>query len=185
MHAPLRRAVIRTRSSGDHQMGHRSVKTTDSRTTERTAINSKEPAGDSRRTRFNRIVAHSAAGPFPPRISFDAQAAFRRAVPPALTTLFGLHETGDSVLSAREARHVRQAAVRPYHPPHAGMSRIRHQLGSAHQTASTRLLRTRSPALSSIRSRTRTGTRSKRPMRIVGMSPRRAASYEVSRLRPK
>src|SRR5262249_52904772 len=93
---------------------------------------------------------------FPPRISFDAQAAFRRAVPPALTTLFGLHETGDSVLSAREARHVRQAAVRPYHPAHAGMSRIRHQLGSAHQTASTRLLRTRSPALSSIRSRTRT-----------------------------
>src|SRR5215470_16842189 len=170
MHAPLRRAVIRTRSSGDHQMGHRSVKTTDSRTTERTAINSKEPAGDSRRTRFNRIVAHSAAGQ---RISFDAQAAFRRAVPPALTTLFGLHETGDSVLSAREARHVRQAAVRPYHPPHAGMSRIRHQLGSAHQTASARLLRTRSPALSSIRSRTRTDCR----QGYFGLS--RDASYEA------
>src|SRR6516164_5963127 len=65
MHTPLRRAVIRTRSSGHHQMGHRSVKTADSRTTERTAINSKEPAGASCRIRLSRIVAHSAAGPFP------------------------------------------------------------------------------------------------------------------------
>src|SRR6516165_8760685 len=36
-----------------------------------------------------------------PRISFDAQAAFCGAVPPALTTLLALYETGDGVFSPR------------------------------------------------------------------------------------
>src|SRR5215472_3137153 len=48
MHAPLRRAIIRTRSSGHHQMGDRSVEAPYSRKTESTAINSKEPAGNPR-----------------------------------------------------------------------------------------------------------------------------------------
>ena len=43
----------------------RSVEAADSRTTECASINSKEPTGDSSRVRLSRIVAHSAAGPFP------------------------------------------------------------------------------------------------------------------------
>jgi hypothetical protein len=32
------------------------------------------------------------------------------------------HEAGDGVFSPREVRDVRQAAVWPSHPPHAGMN---------------------------------------------------------------
>jgi len=54
--------------------------------------------------------------------------------PPAL---FGLHEAGDGVFSPREVRLVRQAAIWPSHPPHAGMSRIAHEFGLARTQAAS------------------------------------------------
>jgi hypothetical protein len=117
--------------------------------------------------------------------SFDAQAAFQWAVPPALATLFGLHETGDGVLSSREVRHVRQAAIWPSHAPHAAAGRNGHYFGSAplHRGLPTASLGW--PTASSMRSKARTGTRNSRPTLIVGISPRSAALYELSRLRSK
>jgi hypothetical protein len=103
-------------------------------------------------------------------------------VPPALATLFGLYEAGDGVFSPREIRHVREAAVRPLHSPHAGMSRIGHHFGLARTQAASAPVRS---TPSSNRSIARTGTRNSRPTLIVGISPRSAALYELSRLRSK
>jgi hypothetical protein len=103
-------------------------------------------------------------------------------VPPALATLFGLHETGDGVFSPREVRHVRQAAIWPSHPPHAGTSRIGHHFGPPRTQVASASVRS---TPSSNRSIARTGTRNSRPTLIVGISPRSAALYELSRLRSK
>jgi hypothetical protein len=103
-------------------------------------------------------------------------------VPPALATLFGLHEAGDGVISPREIRYVRQAAIWPSHPPHAGMNRIGHHFGPPRTQVASAPVRS---IPSSNRSIARTGTRNSRPTLIVGISPRSAALYELSRLRSK
>ena len=103
-------------------------------------------------------------------------------MPPALATLFGLYETGDGVFSSREVRYVRQAAIRPLHVPHAGVGRSGYQFGLARTQAASAPVRS---TPSSNRSIARTGTRNSRPTLIVGISPRSAALYELSRLRSK
>jgi hypothetical protein len=103
-------------------------------------------------------------------------------VPPALATLFRFNETGDGVFGPREVRHVRQAAIWPSNTPHAGKSRIRHHLGPPRTQVESAPVRS---TPSSNRSIARTGTRNSRPTLIVGISPRSAALYELSRLRSK